>query len=437
VALLAMMGLAVSVEVLSQTRTAVAQTLAPGPGVEMATPVLRVADFLDTVGVGTHIDYTNSRYADIGAVIKALRYLGVTRLRDHAPDPGSDPVGQRHLHMAAGAGMRFVFVSRAPKPEQAVQRLREFVAAHPGAIIAVEGPNEVNNWPITFNGQTGTPAAQAYQRTLYNLVKAEPALSNVPVLGFTDWPVHSGVADWNNLHSYAKSGDQPYATIVVNKLNQESVDPDRPFAITETGYHTSLTAGATGGWDGVDPETQAKFILNTYMDAAKLGSRGTFIYQLLDAYADSAGSDMEGHFGLFSLTYEPKPAATAIRNMMTILQDSGAQAGSFETRALPATVVGLPKTGSVLPMQKSSGAYTLVLWDEPDIWDERANRPIVVASRKVNIDLGMPFGTVKVFDPLVSADPVEEFANAQQFDVDVSDHPIIIETSPHPGMKSE
>ena len=276
---------------------------------------IRAADFLSTLGVATHIDYTDGRYSDIGKVINSLRYLGVSRVRDHGPNPAADPVGQRHLGIAAKAGIKFIFTLGGNDPAAGVKLLRAFVEQHPGSITAVEGPNEVNNWPISYNGLKGTEAAQAFQAALYDLVKQDPLLRDLPVIGFTDYPVHSSKADWNNGHPYSRDGSQPSRLLLESRLEQEKVDPGRPFVVTETGYHTSLTAHEAGGWRGVDPSSQAKFILNTYVGAARLGFKGTYIYQLLDAYPDPEGSDQERHFGLFDLQFRPKPSAKAVRTL--------------------------------------------------------------------------------------------------------------------------
>ncbi|TPV97818.1 MAG: hypothetical protein USCAAHI_02721 [Beijerinckiaceae bacterium] len=58
--------------------------------------------------------------------------------------------------------------------------------ANAGALLSFEGPNEPNNFPITYNGATGggpnswIPVAQ-YQRDLYAAIKANPTVKNYPV----------------------------------------------------------------------------------------------------------------------------------------------------------------------------------------------------------------------------------------------------------------
>ena len=55
--------------------------------------------------------------------------------------------------------------------------------AYPGSIIAIEGPNEVNNFAVNYEGLTGTAGAQAFQADLYAAVNASPILQDIPVYG--------------------------------------------------------------------------------------------------------------------------------------------------------------------------------------------------------------------------------------------------------------
>jgi hypothetical protein len=395
-----------------------------------ASSAVRVADLLDTMGVVTHIDYTDGGYANINADLAALRYLGINEVRDAAPNPASDLYGQTHLGDAANAGVKFVFTAQGGvDPSIMVQGLHAFAAAHPGSIIGIEGPNEVNNWPVSYQGLTGTAGAQAYQTALFNAVNADPLLRDIPVIGFTDYPAHASASDLNNTHPYAKNGDQPHDTILSSQTQQNAVDPGKPFVITETGYHNSLTADTAGGWEGVDETTQAKLLLNTFMDAVQLGAKDTFVYELLDAYPDPGGSNQETHFGLFRLDNSPKPAATAIHNLTTMLQDSGTNSSSFDPGTLNYSVSGLAGTGHTYLTEKSDGSFQIIAWNAPDIWDEANDRAIVVPATNVTVNLGQTFSTVQVFDPLQGTATVQTLHNVSVVNLGLSDHLLIVQAS--------
>ncbi|MBY5355298.1 calcium-binding protein [Rhizobium leguminosarum] len=390
---------------------------------------VRINDIIRSFGIDTHIDYTDGKYSNVGEVVKALDYLGLDTVRDHAPNSASDPNGQTHLGDAAEAGVQFVFsAQREVDPATVTQRLHDFVQAHPGSVVGIEGPNEVNNWPVSYQGLSGQAAAVAYQKDLSAAVNADPLLKNIPVLGFTGYTVASA-SDYTTIHTYAKDGDQPYSWLSRESGVQRAADPGKPLAITETGYHTSLTADTNGGWEGVSEATQAKLLLNTLMDGAALGSKNTFIYELLDAYSDPQGTNQEKHFGLFHLDYSAKPAATAIHNLTEILADDGAAKASFSTGTLDYSIDGLPSSARSLLTEKSDGSYQITIWNEPDIWNQSTDTAIQAADTAVKVNLGASFGSVKVFDPLTGTTAIKSLSNVSSLTLDVVDHPVIVEVA--------
>ncbi|MBY5811138.1 calcium-binding protein [Rhizobium leguminosarum] len=388
---------------------------------------VRINDIIRSFGIDTHIDYTDGKYSNVGEVVKALDYLGLDTVRDHAPNSASDPNGQTHLGDAAEAGVQFIFsAQREVDPAAVAQRLHAFVQTHPGSVVGIEGPNEVNNWPVSYHGLSGQAAAVAYQKDLSAAVNADPLLRNIPVLGFTGYTVASA-SDYTTIHTYAKDGDQPYSWLSREADVQRAADPGKPLAITETGYHTSLTADSNGGWEGVSEATQAKLLLNTLMDGAALGSKNTFIYELLDAYSDPQGANQEKHFGLFHLDYSAKPAATAIHNLTEILQDDGATRASFSAGTVNYSIDGLPSSARSLLTEKSNGSYQIIIWNEPDIWNQSSDTAIQAAATAVKVNLGASFGSVKVFDPLTGTTAIKSLSNVSSLTLDVVDHPLIIE----------
>ncbi|MBY2944082.1 calcium-binding protein [Rhizobium leguminosarum] len=390
---------------------------------------VRINDIIRSFGIDTHIDYTDGKYSNVGEVVKALNYLGLDTVRDHAPNSASDPNGQTHLGDAAEAGVQFVFsAQREVDPATVAQRLHSFVQAHPGSVVGIEGPNEVNNWPVSYHGLSGQAAAVAYQKDLSADVNADPLLKNIPVLGFTGYTVASA-SDYTTIHTYAKDGDQPYSWLSRESGVQRAADPGKPLAITETGYHTSLTADTNGGWEGVSEATQAKLLLNTLMDGAALGSKQTFIYELLDAYSDPQGTNQEKHFGLFHLDYSAKPAATAIHNLTEILADDGAAKASFSAGTLNYSIDGLPSSARSLLTEKSDGSYQIIVWNEPDIWSQSSDTAIQATTTAVKVNLGASFGSVKVFDPVTGTTAVKSLSNVSSLTLDVVDHPVIIEVA--------
>ncbi|WP_267360819.1 MULTISPECIES: carbohydrate-binding domain-containing protein [unclassified Methylobacterium] len=393
-----------------------------------AQSAVRVADVIGKVGVNSHINYTDGQYANINQDLSDIQYLGLTNLRDAAPNPAL--AGQDNLAAAALAGMKFDFIVQGSlNPVDAVKQIHAFVVAHPGSVTAIEGPNEVNNFPVTYHGVTGTAAAQAYQQDLYAAVKADPILKTIPVLSFTDFPISKTVSDFNNIHLYNKIGGQPRSDISGGDADAVAADPGKPVAITELGYQTSIPAGVAINWEGVDEAAQAKLIVNSVLDAGQLGSNKIYLYQLLDAYSDPQNTNIENHFGLFRLDNTPKHAATALHNLTSILSDPGSDASHFSPGGLAYSLSGMPSSAYSLLTQKSDSSYQIVLWNEPDIWNEQAHRSMPTASSPITIQLDQVFSTIQIYDPVNGSTPVQTLHNVSSVSLAMADHPFIIQVS--------
>jgi Ca2+-binding RTX toxin-like protein len=392
---------------------------------------VRAADFVNSLGVQTHIHFTTSQYRDIAGDLKALSYLGINHVREAAPNPNGDIRGQLNLAQAADAGIKFTFTAQGGiAPATVVSRIHAFVVAHPKSVVGIEGPNEVDHSPVTYGGKSGTAGALAYQQALYNAVKADGLLKSIPVLGFTDYSTRASASNWSNVHIYAKNGDQPYAGLSATRASLSKVEPSKPPAITEGGYHTSLLADTHGGWEGVTEAVQSKLSLNYFMDAALLGYKATFQYELLDEWADhKGGADQEAHFGFFRFDGSAKPSATALHNLTTLLKDSGSTAKSFSVASLDLTTSGLPANGHTYLMEKSNGSYQIVAWAEPDIWDQSADKAIAAKTSTVTFKLGHNYDTIQVFDPLKGTSAVTTAHNVSSVSVGLTDHPLVIQLS--------
>jgi len=391
----------------------------------MTNPI-RTEDFIQSIGVNVHMAYNDGKYANSANVITDMKYLGISIVRDTAPAYWYQT---KAFDAMANAGIKFDFVASGNRsPADVVAAIETFAKAHPGATIAIEGVNEVNNWPVTFGGVTGLAGATAYMTALAKALAANATLSSIDTYGLTGANIVQDV-DYANFHAYPKNGAQPLRTLIAGLKDQTSAMAGKPTVLTEAGYYTAPTSS---NWGGVDQATQAKQTLNLLMDATKLGVSHTYLYQLLDAYADPSGVSIDKNLGLFDLSNNPKLAATAIHNLTTILADSGAAAATFTTQALNYTVANLPTDGAVLAMQKSDGRTDLVAWSEPDIWDEINHRAITAASKDVTFDFGANHVSVKIFDPLASAAAVATYADVTSVHVSVTDHPVIVEVTDIP-----
>ena len=326
------------------------------------------------------------------------------------------------------------------------------VLAASGALVAFEGPNEPNNFPIIYNGRSGggagswTPVAQ-FQEALYRVVKSDPDLQKYPVfavseagaeidnvgLQFLTIPPGAGAAlpdgtqyaDYANPHNYVSSTRKIY----IDNQAWNAADPTLngpwdglfgEYGVT-WGHHfqgytkdqlLALPRVTTEtGWDSVSDiggeRTQGTVLVNNYLAQFKRGWRYTFIYQLRD------GEGGNGNQGLFNGNSTPKLAATYIHNLTMILADKTPVASPG---SLNYSIIDQPATVHDLLIQKSNGTFELVIWDEN-----------VRGSDTVQVKLGRTYATVNVYDVTVRTTPMQTLTNVGVVPLRLNDHALIIE----------
>lgn len=168
---------------------------------------------------------------------------------------------------------------------------------------------------------------------------------------------------------------------------------------TETGWTTS-----NGGADN-----QGKVLINVYLAQFKQGWTNTFIYQLRDNDGGFTNT-----FGMFDPNNNAKLAATYLHNLTTILRDTAV----FTPGTLNYSIPTEPATVHDLLLQKGSGAFELVVWDE---------RPIGEATDTLSVNLGGSHQTVNIYDPTVGASSTKTLSNVSSVALTLTDHPLIIE----------
>ena len=388
-----------------------------------------VSTFLDSIGINVHMGYTWTLYNNVGLVETDLAFIGVDNVRDKLLDWSTV---QSNYAQIADAGYKFDFVLPVYDPTtvnltEFVNMVHDFVLAHPGSVSAIEGANEVNIWPAEFNGGTTLADQAALQKALYAAVHADPVLANLSVynltMAYADANQNqqlgnlSNAADFANQHAYSWDFGTPEVALpyLVGVAQINAVG--RPNVITETGYNTDTS----DTYSGVDQTVQAKFTLDTLVDAYKMGVANTYLYELLDEQGSS--------WGLFNADGTPKLAATALHNFTTILHDPDATL-TPATSTLNYGLTNMPASGNQLLLEKGDGTFDLVLWAEAQIWDPNTQQEVVAPDTKVTVKFDHVEKTVLVYDPMVGTAPIATYSNVSQLQIDLTDHPLIIEIPP-------
>ena len=384
----------------------------------------RSEDFVQSIGVTTHLNETTSSFGNVDQVIAEMNYLGVQHARDR-----SVAVSQLSHYIALGKdGVKFDIVVQG-SPTDAMPAL-DALAPY---LATVEGPNEVDRSPVTYNGVIGPSAAVADQAALYSLVHSDPTLNgpghSTPVLAFSlapgaDYSPYgdiSAYADYKNVHAYGSYGGASHY-FIASSLARALDTPNLPAVITETGNFTMPTT-----YNGLTQDVQAKLEMDDVLLAFQLGVKTTYLYELSDPFADPNNTNYEDHWGMFNADGTPKLAATAFHNMLSVLSDTTATAQSFTTAPFTYGLANMPYAGNEFVMEKSNGAYDIAIWQEPEIWNYKTLTEITFASTTVTVNLSRAYQTINVYDPLIGSSPIATYHNVSTFQVALNTGPLIVE----------
>jgi hypothetical protein len=246
-----------------------------------------VSFFIQSLGISTNLSYPNTPYySQPQSVISALRYLGINTIRDQPPGYSNDQKTIATDNAVAAAGVQFDVLIQGNGPVNISGNLASIAAfeqAYPGVIAAIEGPNEINAWPITYAGITDTYSASVeVAKDLWTAVQRNPLLKAVPVYAFT---LSNGItgaliaeAELGDLAPYITYGNAHVYACCSNNVWQndmpywlpifEQATPGKPTVITETGYATIPSS--------VDEISAAKYNLNTLFENALNGIVRTY-----------------------------------------------------------------------------------------------------------------------------------------------------------------
>jgi len=393
---------------------------------------IKARDFADTFGVNVHLH--ENGYQDLKAVAGALHLAGFSHVRV-ACTSLADVAAWKEL--AADAGPFFPGGLRADvlingylnAPGETLAKQEALIPQLGGLVETVEGPNEINNYsvghgthgPADLSDRTRAfaPNSLAWARALYDWRRATPALSRVRLLGptiasgdpkdYAALPDVSPYVDDGSVHFYAGNGRQPSGFgggnfAALYGWCRKAVAPGKPLAVTECGQ---TTAGRPGQ-GGCDEATQARYVLNQMCDAVAVGADRAYFYQLMDDTEDgdpTGAGGTESHFGLFDYRWRPKSAALALANVKTLLADTSAR---FTPRVPAYQVSGITQPGAAgdhFAVSKSDGSTFVVVWNEPQVWDPKANGAALPPADPVTVDFGGD-RWYKVYDPLVGTAPV-------------------------------
>jgi hypothetical protein len=354
------------------------------------------AAFVDSIGVQTHISYVDTPYANWPRVLEELDRLGVHHIRDALPL--TPTFVSRHRQLAE-SGMRCTCGFAFDKSLTSATIVEAARAA--SDVEALEAPNECD---------AGTNCGGGGSLGITNVTASLPVLASaarelqVPLVGpsFTTQQAYASagsIAQWityNNLHVYfggRNPGTEGWGAGDTQGhrygsfawwLDQGNVDaPGRPSEITETGYEAFDHPDRPGS---VPVDVESSYLLRTLLLAWNHDVNRTFIYELLDEFPDSG-------YGLLRHDLTEKPAFTALRNLLSILNDSSRPKTSGR---LMLSIDQKDTSVSHTIFAKGDGSFDLVLWLERSRYNSDTRMISPVLSEPAHLQLESRFGVAQI-----------------------------------------
>jgi hypothetical protein len=384
--------------------------------------------FVNSIGVNTHLRYLDTTYKDFNNIIKPrLKELGVRHIRDGLILTDLD--SQKKLNELEKLGIKatILFDYRWNKNPKEVEQIVKML---PNFVEAIEGPNEWDVVQITYRGQQFPKALRDFHNKLYSTVKETATTQHLPVIAasMAHWwnaeKVGLMACDFGNIHSYSggkmpSAGDLDEWWIPAARL----ICGNKPIMATETGFHNAIQ-DPKALHPGVSEQAAGKYIPRLYLEYFNRNIRRTFTYEFID---EELEIDQENNFGLLRYNGSPKPAFTALKNLIALLKDPGS---SFPLKSLAYTLTeNTPHLHHTL-LQKRNGTFYLILWQEVSSFDLKTKQDVVVPDLPITIKLRTPMVAAAIYRPLKSIKPIQQWRNPERLNLIVPDHLLVVELTP-------
>jgi len=155
------------------------------------------------------------------------------------------------------------------------------------------------------------------------------------------------------------------------------------------------------------------------------GIARTYTYELADEGTNS--SDREQDFGLMHYDLTPKPAYSAMKNLITLIKEPGA---NFIPGSLNYTLSGSTSGVDHLLMEKSDGTFYLLLWHEISVYSTTNGTDITNPDVSVTINFASAMDQVRLYRPNDSLNALATLTNQTSVNVSIPDYMEVVEIKP-------
>jgi hypothetical protein len=422
---------------------------------------LKLSDFLASIGANSAV---HRRGETLENTIEFTKYAGIKWFRlGYESDIETDKL--IILHKETGAMFSYGLASGGTDIPRLIKGAEELAGA--GALIALEGPNEVNNWSVKYKGSEGGRnhswrAVAELQSDLYKAVKNNPKLKDYPVFHIggesgaqtdnaglqylkipenadTIMPAGTIYADFANVHNYFC---HPSVGGLIDNITWHAANPTLetipgnggkfdnlygnygkmwggghfdgyskselltlPRVTTETG----ITIGTYNG--AVTEDIHGKTIVSMYLSQFKNNYKYTALYILRDR-VDESGNQT---FGLFTPQNTPRKAAHYLHNMTCILSMNG-EKNIDSTEELGYKINNGSETVHDLLLQKNNGEFYLVLWNER----------FTGGKDEIEVEFENAPRIIDIYDTIEGTEIIKSVKSSKTVELTLTDHPVIL-----------
>ena len=312
---------------------------------------LSAFQFTDSVGVNVHLGYDNTIYAtQFPLIMQSMINLGVKHYRDGLTQ-SAPPYQYENAEALGKSGIKADWIMDI---NDSASIINSAYMNAPDATAAFEGPNE--------DDAAAGPTIQTFMQLLRNTVQGNPATAAMPVIGpsfiqpsaFATQGNLNSLISFGNIHDYFGNRNPEtapygggfyncggYGGMQFDICLAQMISVGEQVVSTETGYQSGT---------GMSDAIIGRYEVRTLFESLSLGVGRTYLYDLID--------DSGGNWGLLTATFSPRPAYTAIQNLLSLLRDVNfAQPGKLDY-----TLTGETQNVYEVLLQKSDGAFYLAIW---------------------------------------------------------------------------
>lgn len=394
--------------------------------------------FVDSIGVNTHLFYTDTVYHEkYEEIIKPkLLELGVRHIRDGGTRNLSGYLDRLQELKSFGINSTLIFGPNTGTPADGIELIKDLK----GVVEAVEGPNElnldktINNW---------VSVVQNYAKELFTLVKADEYTKNLPVIGpsLTNREATQSVGDlssfvdYGNIHKYYGNRHPEtngwgsywegtkYGSLAYGVKSVSNYAGSKPVIATESCYHNAINSD--DGHRAIPENIAAKYVPRLFLFHFNQNISRTLCYELIDLDQDKEFDEKKKNFGLLRNNGSEKPAFTALKNIINLLEDPGTK---FNTEELDFYLKNNTSNVYQTLLQKRDGTFYLILWQGVSSFDPSNKREIEIPPQKVDLYLNTPTSSVNVYTlSNFYKQPTLKYNPQKMIRLNVTDSPVIIQ----------